>query len=159
MDDPIRAMDDGEADACEAILRSLPDWFGIEDAIVSYVKDLRTMETFVADVDSEVVGFLTLKAHFPASAEIHVMGVVETHHGRGLGRRLVEHAEALLRERGVQYLQVKTLAPSHPDRHYARTRGFYEHLGFVPLEENELWGRTNPCLIMVKHLSCPGSGS
>jgi len=27
-------------------------------------------------------------------------------------------------------------------------------MGFEPLEENRLWGETNPCLIMVKHLAC-----
>ena len=64
----------------------------------------------------------------------------------------VEHVEALLRPRGVELLQVKTLGPSRPSAAYARTRGFYEHLGFRPLEENALWGEVNPCLIMVKHL-------
>ena len=32
--------------------------------------------------------------------------------------------------------------------------GFYERLGFTPLEENDLWGEVNPCLILVKHLVC-----
>jgi hypothetical protein len=27
-------------------------------------------------------------------------------------------------------------------------------MGFRPVEENNLWGDVNPCLIMIKHLSC-----
>ncbi len=149
----IRAMRRDEVGACERILRSLPDWFGIEQAIVDYVRDIGSMETWVAALDGDVVGFATVHRHNPFSAEIQVMAVVAEHHGGGLGRRLVEHAEAVLRTASVEFLQVKTLAPSHPDEHYARTRRFYERLGFRPLEENRLWGEANPCLVMVKHLA------
>lgn len=49
--------------------------------------------------------------------------------------------------------EVKTLAPSHPDRNYAKTRAFYQRVGFRPLEElPELWGEANPCLLMVKRI-------
>lgn len=46
---------------CENILRSLPKWFGIESAIVDYVKDVQTMPMLAATLDSEVIGFLSLK--------------------------------------------------------------------------------------------------
>jgi GNAT superfamily N-acetyltransferase len=158
----IRAMLEGETGQCEKILRSLPDWFGIEQAIVDYVRDIQVMETFVTVSSStglagkedggEIVGFLTLHQHNEFSAEIHVMGVVEEHHGLGLGRAFVEYVEQLLRLRRVEYLEVKTMAPSSPNEPYQRTRGFYRALGFRPLEENQLWGEDNPCLIMIKHL-------
>jgi GNAT superfamily N-acetyltransferase len=80
------------------------------------------------------------------------MAIAESYHGQGCGRQLIEHTEQILRSRSVEFLQVKTLAPSRPSEHYERTRGFYEHMGFKPLEENQLWGEQNPCLIMVKHL-------
>ena len=52
----------------------------------------------------------------------------------------------------VEFLQVKTLGPSHPDPGYARTRQFYAGVGFQPLEEiTGLWPG-NPCLIMIKTL-------
>ena len=35
---------------------------------------------------------------------------------------------------------------------YARTRHFYEKMGFLPLEETDLWGADTPSLIMVKPL-------
>ena len=49
---------------CEKILRALPDWFGIEDSLVQYVKDADVMPTLVAKDDDDVVGFLTIKRHF-----------------------------------------------------------------------------------------------
>ncbi len=150
----IRPMRQGEDVACEAILRALPDWFGIEEALVDYVRRLTAMETWVADVDGTVVGFLAVKQHNRWAAEIQVMAVAPELHSRGCGRRLVEHAERSLRSHSVEFLQVKTLSPSRPDSHYERTRGFYERMGFRPLEETNAWGDANPCLTMVKHLLC-----
>lgn len=145
-------MMEGEADECEQILRSLPKWFGIEEAIIGYRRDIEAMDTYVTETSGKVVGFLTLNQHNEFSAEIHVMAVRGEHHGHGLGRALVEHAEQVLRSRSVEYLEVKTVGPSLPNEHYERTRGFYSALDFRPLEENRLWGEANPCLIMVKRL-------
>jgi hypothetical protein len=62
-----------------------------------------------------------------------------------------------LRGQGVEYLQVKTLSDAHPDAGYARTRAFYQAMGFRPLQElPELWGEENPCLQMVKGLGEEG---
>ena len=53
----------------------------------------------------------------------------------------------------MKFLIVKTLGDSHPDNNYKRTRGFYNKVGFYPLEEiKEIWGEENPCLIMVKSI-------
>lgn len=150
----IRPLRDGEAAECERILRALPEWFGIEEALVRYVTDIPRLETLIAESSGEIAGFLTIKRHNPSSAEIHVVGVRPELHGRGVGRALVGAAEARLRADAVEYFQVKTLGPSRPNEHYERTRGFYRHLGFRPLEENDLWGDVNPCLILVKHLAC-----
>ena len=151
----IRSLAAGDAAACERILRALPEWFGIEESLAQYVRDLAWAETWVAGTGSAVAGFLALRPHGTDSSEIHVMAVAPEHHGRGIGAALVRHAERVLERRGVAFLQVKTLGPSRPDEHYARTRGFYERMGFRALEENRLWGPANPCLVMVKHLACP----
>lgn len=151
----IRPLVPADIAECEAILRSLPDWFGIEESLAQYVRDLERFPGYVIIASGELVGFLAVRRHFPASAEIHVIAVRAGHHRRGVGRELVEHAAALLRADGVTLLQVKTLGPSRPSPHYARTRLFYESLGFVPLEENDLWGPVNPCLILVRPLARP----
>jgi GNAT superfamily N-acetyltransferase len=134
---------------CRRILDSLPEWFGLPDAIDRYVEDVAQLPVLAVADD----GFLALKLHGARAAEIYVMGIRPERHGEGLGSSLVEGAEAFLRESGVEYLQVKTLGPSHPSEHYARTRRFYESRGFVPLEElASVWGEANPCLIMIKHV-------
>lgn len=82
------------------------------------------------------------------------MGVLPGFHGQGIGKMLIQRSERWLVEQGVEYLQVKTLAPTHPDPGYAKTRAFYEKMGFRALEVfPTLWGEANPCLVMVKRLS------
>jgi ribosomal protein S18 acetylase RimI-like enzyme len=144
----------GEAAQCEQILRDLPEWFGIEEAILQYRRDIEIMESFVVEISGTLAGFITLNTHNDYSAEIHVIALKREYHGRGIGRKLVAFGEEKLIARSVEYLHVKTVGPSLPNDFYARTRNFYFHLGFRPLEETNLWGDRNPCLIMVKHLQC-----
>jgi GNAT superfamily N-acetyltransferase len=133
---------------CEHILRNLPEWFGIEEATAAYVRDVAELPTFAVGEDA----FLSLKLHTPRAAEVYVMGVRRERQGEGLGTALLEAAETHLRAAGVEYLQVKTLGPSHPDEGYERTRRFYGARGFAPLEEiHGLW-EGNPCLVLVKRL-------
>jgi len=138
---------------CGPILRALPDWFGIEEATQQYIRDIAEMPTFLAWMDGGCVGFLTLRLHTPEAAEIHVMGVHPDAQRRGVGRALLDAAEAWLRASGAAYLQVKTLSSRHRSEHYARTRAYYTAMGFAALEEwPDLWGAANPCLQMVKKL-------
>lgn len=138
---------------CESILRSLPDWFGIEEALLRYVESAALNPALIAWDGETPVGILVLLRHNPYAAEIHVMGVLPAYHRCGTGRALVRRAETVLHEAGVEYLQVKTLAPDHPDPGYVRTRSFYEAVGFRPLEVlPQIWDENNPCLIMVKAL-------
>jgi GNAT superfamily N-acetyltransferase len=148
----IRRLRQGEGAECEKVMRSLPGWFGIEEAILDYARSTESMETYVAESGGAVVGFVTLNQRSSATAEIHVMALRPEFHGQGVGRRLVEHVERVLADRPIEFLEVKTVGPSLPNAEYERTRGFYEHVGFRPLEENDLWGEDSPCLIMVKHL-------
>lgn len=142
-----------QASRCEPIMRALPDWFGIEEALVQYISEIEHLPTFIACQDERAVGFLSVKQHNPYSAEIHVMAVLQEMHRKGIGQHLVARAEDYLRSRNVEYLHLKTLSDSHPDEGYAKTRAFYNAVGFRPLEElPTLWNEENPCLIMVKRL-------
>ncbi len=142
-----------KATVCEPILRSLPDWFGIESAIVHYSTQIDILPTFLAFEAGRVIGFLTIKQHTPYSAEVYVMAILQEAHRKGVGRALIQSSQDWLRSVGVQYLQVKTLGPSDPDESYAKTRSFYEAVGFMPLEEfTQIWDEDNPCLIMIQKL-------
>jgi ribosomal protein S18 acetylase RimI-like enzyme len=142
-----------QSSVCVPILRMLPDWFGIEAAILNYEREIQHLPTFLAKADGSVPGFLSLKQHTPFSAEIFVMAVLPGVQRSGIGQALVDSAEGYARGLGVEYMQVKTLGPSNPDPGYAKTRAFYEALGFRPLEEfKQIWDENNPCLVMVKQL-------
>lgn len=143
----------GQGAAAEAILRALPEWFGIESALVDYARAADRLPTFVARRDADTVGFLTVRPTSPSAVEVHVLAVRREEHRRGLGGLLVARAAAYARASGCSLLHVKTLAASDPDPNYAATRRFYEAVGFVPLEElPQVWGPENPCLIMVMPL-------
>lgn len=145
----IRITPGTDPTVTERILRALPDWFGIEDALLAYVDAARHLPGFLARAGDDVVGVLLLERHFPEAAEIHLMAVHPEHHRQGIGRALVAAAVAQLTDDGARLLQVKTLAGSHPSEHYALTRRFYRAMGFLPLEVlPDLWPG-NPCLVMV----------
>lgn len=107
-------IEENKSEVCEKILRSLPEWFGIESAILDYIKDVQQMLMLVAKSDSEVIGFLALNHHNKYTAEIHVMGVLSQFHRKKVGQQLVAEAEAHLRAKGYQFLTVKTLSEHNP---------------------------------------------
>ena len=149
----VRGPLEGQGEACEAVLRALPDWFGIEASIVQYVKDVDGLPAFVAVEGERVVGLVALTRHSPEAAEIHVMGVLPERRRGGVGRALLAAAEGWLRAEGVRFLTVKTLSATSDDPSYAETRAFYAAMGFASLMELPgLWDEDNPCLVMLKTL-------
>lgn len=142
----------------ESILRSLPNWFGIESAIVNYINDVKILPTWVAFDGDEPIGFISTRKHFAESAEVHVMGILQKHHRKGIGHELMRTCEEYLRGDGALFLTVKTLAESRACEEYEQTRKFYLKAGFKPLEEfKTLWDEHNPCLFMAKSLLNTGS--
>lgn len=147
----MRVQDHGSGKTCRQVLATLPTWFGIPESVEDYVKKAEEHPSVVATVDGDDVGILTLVVHTPYAAEVYVMGVRPEHHRHGIGRKMLQVAEAWLRGRDIEYLQVKTLSPRHPDPGYAKTRDFYFAVGFRPVEEfPELWQPENPALQMIK---------
>lgn len=154
----LRVVESGAGPICRTILESVPEWFGIPEANDDYVAQADRTPTTVASIDGRDVGLLNLVHHSPYAAEVHLMAVVREHHRRGIGRRLLEHAERQLAWAGVEFLQVKTLSPSRKDPNYERTRAFYLAYGFRVLEEfPTLWDPSNPALQLVKTISRPGN--
>ena len=140
-------------DQCEAILRSVPQWFGIEEALVRYVADTAVLPTFAIQAGERLEAFLTLHEHFPEAWEVHCIAVRADARRKGHGKALMTHAEDWLVERGVDVLQVKTVAQKKTPSAYDETRAFYYEIGFTPLEVfPELWAPQNPCLQLVKFI-------
>jgi GNAT superfamily N-acetyltransferase len=143
-------------DQCEAILRSVPQWFGIEEAVIRFASDTARLPTFAVQDGERLEAFLTLREHFPKAWEVHCIAVRADARRSGHGRRLMDHAEAWLVNRGAEILQVKTIAMTKDHAPYAETREFYLAMGFSPLEIfPELWAPHNPCLQLVKFIGRP----
>lgn len=140
----------------EAMLRSLPEWFGVESALLEYVQQAQVLPTYAARYDGHTIGICIVKFHTQHAAEISLVAVDPAWHRRGVGRALMETVERDLTQKGVEFVQVKTLGPSYPSGEFDGTRLFYEAIGYRHLEEiHGLWP-DNPCLILIKRLSPSG---
>jgi len=150
----IRPLTLADAGACDAIVRALPDWFGLESGIVDCAAAVRSQDGLVAEAtDGSVAGFLTWFRHFPETAEITWMAVAPDSHRRGLGRALIAALDGRLTREGARLLLVKTLSEHGDSEHYDRTRAFYLAMGFLPLQEMpDLWDAENPALLLVRPL-------
>lgn len=146
-------LSEEKAYICNTILRALPDWFGIESAIVAYVEEVQSMPFFAAFDDDKLVGFIAIKKHNPYTYEVYVMGVLQEYHRHGVGKKLIQFCESFCRDNEAEYLTVKTLDESRENESYEKTRQFYLAMGFRPLEVFPLlWDKENPCLFMAKCL-------
>jgi len=152
----IRPLAPADAEACDAVVLTLPYHFGNDAGRAECAHAVRTQDGLVAVEEGEVVGFLTLERHDPRSAEITWMAVRSDRRRRGVGRALIERAvDDLARDR-VEFLSVLTMAESEPEEretdNYADTRAFYRALGFVPLRELALEGWDDRAVILVRRL-------
>ena len=138
---------------CLAILRSLPEWFGVESAVLGYASSVKPLPFFAAREGTRNIGFIALQRNTPSAMEIHVMDVLKEYQRHGLGTALLAQAERHAREAGVDFLTIKTLDESVSDGFYEKTRRFYLKAGFKPLAIFPLhWNKENPCLFMAKSL-------
>ena len=137
----------------EQILRLLPEWFGDEKSLVEYTLTVDQHPFFGAFNNGACVGFASGTIHHNRTGDICVCGIHPNHHRKGIGRKLYHTLEQYFITQGCEYVMVKTLSPARPDKHYALTRKFYEAIGFVDFYTNhEMWGKENPCLIMIKNI-------
>jgi len=135
------------------ILESLPEWFAECNAVEKYSQDVKTLHYYVIEENSHSVGFCCLKRINEYTSEIYVMGIKKEFHHSGIGTFSIMEISKKLLQDGYKILMVKTLGASANYEYYESTRKFYLKNGFIPLEEyHEIWGKENPCLIMVKPL-------
>ena len=139
-----------DAAATDRILRSLPTWFGIEDALRASVQRRSIAEaSFVARVDGEVVGVALVERASSGTAELALIAVHADHRGGGIGRALVDAAATWAGFAGVSLLEVHTVGPSFEDDGYAATRAFYRSCGFLPVREIDGLDWDGPTLVRV----------
>ena len=150
----IRGLDPAaDAEACDAIIRGLPGWFGVAEGVAECALAVRTSHGLVATDAVDVLGFLTDERRSASVWEITWMAVRADRHGLGIGSKLV----AALIERlphDARLLVVKTLSDrdGDPGPEYGATRAFYLARGFRPAAELDLWGPGNPSQLLARSL-------
>ena len=145
-------------ETCLAIAKELPDYFN-EQGISDMSQDIQRHFLYVAMSSNGIVGFAIINEKSDYVAEISWMAVKSERHRQGIGSALVDHLDVDLKSQGFRVLEVKTLA-THADisgfeRTYAKTKQFYEKVGFLHLETIDpypAWEPGNPCAIYIKIL-------
>ena len=107
-----------------------------------YLPAMQQFDFFVAE-DSRILGFVILDVN---GAELNAIYLHPDAIGRGVGRRLFEHAERLARDHSVSELKVRSTL---------NAVGFYEACGFSRVRESvhvHPAGVELPCVEMTKTL-------
>jgi len=142
---------ESDAEACDAIIAGLPEWFGLESGIRMCAEAVRTQAGLVREHDGAIDGFLTFDRPHAGTAEITWMAVRADTRGGGIGTELLEGLATRAARDGTKLILVKTLSDrSETGAAYEATRGFYLSRGFVPVAELDIWGPENPCQLLAR---------
>jgi GNAT superfamily N-acetyltransferase len=153
----IRPLTPGDAEACDAIVASLPYHFGDPGGRAACADAVRTSAGLVSGSGGSVAGFLTWRTWYGCAAEITWMAVRADRRRQGVGTDLVE-ALACALPPGIRHLVVTTLAETTPEPGvtdgYAGTRRFYQTRGFEPIwEPHGWWNDRNQAVLMIRPVS------
>lgn len=104
--------------------------------VENIIEDIRNF--FVAEYQGQVIGCCAIAFYTVKLAEIRSLAVLEEFRGKGIGRLLVETAEAVLTEEGVKEVFVLTLNP-----------GFFRSMGYREIEKEyfplKIWRDCTNC--------------
>ncbi|MDO8503515.1 MAG: N-acetyltransferase [bacterium] len=117
-------------------------------------KDFKTDLLYGAFLGNEMVGFITYKEINEDIIEISWLAVLPTYRDKGIGTKLVLETLKLFKDK-YKTCEVKTLAETHKDKGYEKTRNFYKKLGFVSreiIDHYPGWREHSPCQIFVKFI-------
>jgi len=72
-----------------AILESLPEWFGNNNALDEYVEKVAKLPYWAAlDQDYRCIGFFAVKTHYGNIGDIYVCGVLPEYQNKGIGKKI-----------------------------------------------------------------------
>ena len=159
----IRALEATDAATCDAIIATLPYHFGQEQGRRECAAAVRAERGLVAELDGEVVGFLTWAPRFDSVAEVTWMAVRADRRRCGAGRALMDRVASLLQTEGRRLLLVLTVSPNDPpdeiEDGYQATRAFYAANGFVLARDLAgYWGEHNDTPVLMVRTLLPGDG-
>ncbi len=92
----------------------------------------------VAEINERVVGYCTLHIHRDTEGDTdevyykfsHIgdLGVLASHRSQGIGTKLIQHCENIVRAEGVKYMRLNVLAANARGRRFYAAQGFEENL-------------------------------
>jgi GNAT superfamily N-acetyltransferase len=129
-----------KARLCAELSEQLPTWFGRPDANAMYAREMVSRDAYAALIDDHAVGLMALDylgGDDAGVCNIWWLGVCPELHRTGVGRALIDHAVSQARARDCAVLSVETVGPKSTDTAYAKTRNFYEAVGFSAWREFE----------------------
>ena len=129
------------------ILADLPEWFGIPESTQQYIEAAGNQLCLLAQNAHGYIGFMSL-IETAESFEIDCMGVFKCYHNQGVGLSMMSTLKEFVRQKEKSALLVKTLSEGHPSIEYAKTRTFYEKMGFMKCHYLDIWSEGLPCLEM-----------
>ena len=136
-------MDDYETVGALTVAAYEPFLLGPDDFYIPRLRDAalrdREAELWVAEVDGEVAGSLTLcppvspwrEIAGDGEGEFRMLGVSPAHQGRGVGRALTEHAIGRFTADGASHVVLSSLDTM------TTAHRMYERLGFVRAPERD----------------------
>jgi len=113
-----------------------------EDRPAAFVAE-RGLDFWVAERDGEVAGLIYWEGDF-----VHSLHVLSRHARRGVGARLMDHAEAAMVDAGVAAARLETDTFNTGSQAFYAARGYYE-AGRYPDTE---WNSGLTTLLLVKPL-------
>ena len=146
----LEALGPQHVAGCEAVIASLPEWFGYEGALADTSAAVRTQRGYVSSDGGVVNGFVTMMTVFPETIEITYLAVRAASRRSGIGRKLLGKVRDAAVDDGASHICLLTLGPSADNIAYGETVAFYRALGFLRIKEVELssWGGA-PALVMA----------
>lgn len=129
----INQIQTGADQLCQKIITDLPEYFGIPEANEHYVHGVLNKNNFIAQVDNNYVGLISIDFPYPNNANIYWMGVMRNYHRQGTGKILLNEAMAYALSHNATTMTVETLAPAECDENYLKTYKFYCANDFKPL--------------------------
>ncbi len=148
----VRPLRPEDAERCDAVMLSLPEFFGHEGGLASCAEAVRSEAGMVAERDGSVVGFATWEERTAETAEITWAAVHSDHRHSGAGTVLISALCEDFGSRGYKLALAMTSAAnkdSSIEDTYVPTRQFWKSRGFEPLIELDIWD-TNLALLMVR---------
>lgn len=118
---------------CRLITSKLPEYFGLSEANEHYDQGVRERINIAAKVDDQYVGLISIEFPYSNNANIYWMAVLPEFHNHGIGKKLIEAACELAKNKQAKTITVETLSPKNADENYLKTYNFYLNQDFKPL--------------------------